>query len=86
VIAGSVYATASARGLSAEDAEQLLHNQRIVVRNPRAPEPRSRRLLVGRTNGGRYLTVVLEQTADPTTWLIITGWVSTEVERNLLDR
>jgi hypothetical protein len=29
---------------------------------------------------------VIEQTIDLTTWLIVTGWSSTEVERNLLER
>jgi hypothetical protein len=31
------------------------------------------------------LTVVIEQTVDPTSWLIVTGWSSTAVERNLLE-
>ena len=74
------------RNVSAEEAEQLLHNEHVTVRNPSAPDLRTRRLLIGRTDGGRYLTLVLEQTTDPTTWLTITGWDSTEVERNLLDR
>jgi hypothetical protein len=34
-----------------------------------------RRLLIGRTDGGRALTLVIEQTIDPTTWLIVTGWI-----------
>jgi hypothetical protein len=33
--------------------------------------------LIGRTDGGRYLTMVIEQTAEPTSWLIVTGWPST---------
>jgi len=72
------------RGISAEEAEQLLHNDHVTVRNPRASDPGSRRLLIGRTDGGRSLTLVIEQTVDPTTWLIITGWASTDPERILL--
>jgi hypothetical protein len=64
--------------------EQLLRNDHITVRNSHAPEPGSRRLLIGRTDGGRRLTRVIEQTIDPTTWLVITGWDSTDVERKLL--
>jgi hypothetical protein len=45
-----------------------------------------RRLLIGLTDGGRALTIVIEPTVDPTTWLIVTGWSSTAVERNLLER
>jgi hypothetical protein len=31
------------------------------------------------------VTLVIEQTVDPTTWLIVTGWASTDPERKLLD-
>ena len=73
-----------ARNISAEEAEQLLRNAHIVVRNQRAPDPGSRRLLIGRTDGQRGLTLVIERTLEPTTWLGITGWESTDVERKLL--
>jgi len=73
-----------ARGISADEVAELLRNAYAVVRNPRAPTPGSRRLLIGRTNGGRCLTLVIEQTVEPTTWLTITGWESTEIERKLL--
>lgn len=29
--------------------------------------------------------LVIERTVDPTTWLIVTGWSSTDAERKLLD-
>jgi hypothetical protein len=73
-----------ARNISAEEAGQLLRNAHVVVRNPHAPTPGSRRLLIGRTDGRRSLTLVIEETVEPTTWLGITGWESTEVERKLL--
>jgi hypothetical protein len=56
------------------------------VRNPHEASPGRRRLLIGRTDGGRALTLVIEQTVDPTTWLIITGWESSTRERKLLER
>jgi len=34
----------------------------------------------------RILTLVIEQTLEPTTWLIVTGWIATEVERRVLER
>jgi hypothetical protein len=40
--------------------------------------------LVGRTDGGRVLSLVVERTLEPTTWLIVTGWDATEVERRLV--
>jgi hypothetical protein len=46
-------------------------------------KPGKRRLLIGRTDGGRILTLVIERTDDPTTWLIVTGWSSTDAERKI---
>ena len=77
----------AARGISADQAQQLPRNAHVVVGNPReGGDPGVRRLLVGQTDGGRSLTIVIERTVDPTTWLIVTGWNSTVVERNLLAR
>lgn len=67
--------------------QQLLRNDHAVIDNPReGGEPDARRLLIGVTDGGRALTVVIERTIDPTTWLVVTGWSSTAVERKLLER
>jgi hypothetical protein len=71
-----------ALGISAQEAEQLLRNRHATVRNPRDGK---RRLLIGRTNGGRILTLVVEATVDRTTWLIVTGWESTAAERKILE-
>ena len=71
-------------GLGAE-AEQLPRNRHLTIRNPRAAHKDKRRLLIGRTDGGRPLTLVIERTAEPTTWLIVTGWSSTEAERKILE-
>ena len=42
--------------------------------------------MIGTTDGGRVLTLVIERTIEPTTWLIVTGWSATDAERNLLAR
>lgn len=74
-----------ARRISAEEAEQMPRNRHVAVRNPRDRGRRGTRLLlISRTDGNRVLTLVIERTVDPTTWLIVTGWSSTEVERKLL--
>lgn len=52
----------------------------------RAAASLRRRLMIGTTDGGRALTLVIERTIEPTTWLIVTGWSSTDAERNLLGR
>jgi len=40
--------------------------------------------MIGRTDEGRFLTLVIERTGDQTTWLVVTGWNSTAVERRIL--
>ena len=76
------------RRISDDEAEQLPRNRHVVVENVRAvrdrPQPPERRLLIGRTDGSRTLTLVTEETLDPETWLIITGWDSTAAERRIL--
>lgn len=74
-----------ARGISDREGEQLLRNAHVIVRNPAAASELERRLLVGRTDGGRVLTLVIEQTIEPTAWLIVTGWTSTARERKMLE-
>jgi uncharacterized DUF497 family protein len=74
-----------ARGISAEEVEQLPRNH-VMARNPRErADPGKRILLIGHTDGGRLLTVVIQRTEDPTTWLIVTGWSSTVGERKIME-
>jgi uncharacterized DUF497 family protein len=79
-----------ARGISEREAAQVLDNAYVIARNLRGRasrrQPSERRALIGRTDGGRALTLVIEETIEPTSWLIITGWTATERERKLLDR
>lgn len=74
-----------ARRISTAEAEQLPRNRHAVLRNRRhARDSGERRLLVGQTDGGRALTLVIERTIDPTTWLIVTGWTATVRERRII--
>lgn len=75
-----------ARSIATAETNQLLRNRHATLRNPRGHGGEGeRRLLVGRTNGGRALTLVIERTVDPTTWLIVTGWTATPTERKIID-
>jgi uncharacterized DUF497 family protein len=75
-----------ARDISTAEAEQLPRNRHATARNPRGSgEEGERLMLIGRTDGGRVLTLVIERTLDPTTWLIVTGWLATDRERKILD-
>jgi len=56
------------RGNFAEEAGQIPRNAHLIARNQRGTgEPGARRSLIGRTDGGRALTLVIEQTVDPGT-------------------
>lgn len=72
------------RGISVSEAHELPWNGPVVVHNP-AGEHADRRLLLGRTDGGRYLTLVIEATADSGTWMVVTGWDSSPRERKIID-
>jgi hypothetical protein len=75
-----------ARGISEREAEQIPQNSHATATNPRKrPGSPERLLLIGRTNGGRVLTLVIERTVDPTTWVVVTGWQASERERTLLE-
>lgn len=72
------------RGISTDEVLELPWNRYRVVAEAHAPDP-ERRFLIGRTNAGRFLTVVIAPTDEPTTWLVITGWEATIGQRRLLD-
>lgn len=79
-----------ARGISNHEVEQIIDNRFVIALNPRrnrrsANTLHVRRLLTGLTNGGRALTLVVERTVEPTTWLVVTGWTATKAERKMLD-
>ena len=73
-----------ARSISVSEVRELPWNGPAALRNPSAG-PADRRLLLGRTNGGRCLTLVIEATEEPTTWLVITGWESSARERKIIE-
>jgi hypothetical protein len=79
-----------ARAISMAEADQTLRNRHVLLLNrrgnPDRPQPADRRLLIGQTDGGRFITLVIETTLDPATWLLITGWDSTARERTILER
>jgi len=63
-----------ARGITTQDARKVPRSDHNDVPNPHAVGTSTRRLLIGRTTGGRARTQVIEQSVDPTTWPIVTGW------------
>lgn len=79
-----------ARSISVVEAEQTIWNRHVLIRNrrgkPERRQPKTRRLVIGESDAGRVLTLVIEETIEPTTWLLITGWDSTPGERKILER
>lgn len=77
-----------ARAILIEEAQQLLDNRYLILRNPgrrrRRRQGPAGRLVIGRTDGGRALMLVVERTHEPTPWLIVTGWDATARERKIL--
>jgi uncharacterized DUF497 family protein len=76
------------RAISIDEAQQLIDNRYVIVRNVgrrrRHERELARRLVIGRTDGGRALTLVVERTSEPTTWVIVTSWSATDRERKIL--
>jgi hypothetical protein len=80
----------AARGISVDETEELIDNRYVIRRNTgrrrrNRRKLETRRIVNGRTNGGRALTLVVERTKTPTSWLIITGWPATPVERRRIE-
>lgn len=57
-----------ARGITPEESDQLRRNVYVIARNPHQDPRGERAFLIGETDGGRVLTLVIERTGDPTTW------------------
>jgi hypothetical protein len=69
------------RGIDPKEVEQLPANGARGARNPRPRRPGSR-FLIGPTNGGRMLTVVVEpEPADDGVWHVRTAWDSSVAEQ-----
>jgi Phage integrase family len=82
----SARSTSSAPGASRTRRLRSCRATRTSRSGTRVALSRRGRLLIGRTDGGRVLTLVIERTVDPTTWLIVTGWGATLAERRMLRR
>ncbi len=69
-------------GVTIGEVNQIVENRHIVVRNRR--HRRAPLLLIGRTHGGRVLSVPIEKTAEPDVWRPVTAFPATEAQTSLL--
>jgi hypothetical protein len=68
-----------ARGISEAAIVQIVANGAVLARNPR-PRSKGSRWLLGPTDGGELLTVVVEPTADDGVWRVLTAWRSSRAQ------
>jgi hypothetical protein len=61
---------------------EIFENPYTVRRNKKTGS--GDRQVIGRTNGGRFLTIILAATVVPGRWRPVTGWPSTRGERSAL--
>lgn len=66
-------------GITAEELFQLLDDEYRVFRNRR--HRAAQVLLIGRTHGGRVLTVPIASTHIEGRWRPVTGWDATAAEK-----
>jgi uncharacterized DUF497 family protein len=71
-------------GVTPREVNQMVENPHILVRNRKGK--RAPMLLIGRTHGGRVLSVPLAKTRDPGVWRPITAFPATEAQTALLDK
>ena len=71
-------------GVTPREVNQMVENPHIIVRNRRGK--RAPVLLIGRTHGGRVLSVPLAKTREPGVWRPVTAFPATEAQTALLDK
>jgi uncharacterized DUF497 family protein len=74
------------RGIAPAEVRQLPSHTHMTLPQRLSTAGRQRHMLIGRTDGGRPLTVVIEETSDSASWIVITGWQSSIRERKLVWR
>jgi len=72
-------AKAAAHGVSAAEVLQLLDGDFRLFRNKRGRT--GTHVLIGRTHGGRFLTVPVVPTSVEGVWRVITAWPSSDAEK-----
>jgi len=71
-------------GVTPREVNQMVENPHIVVKNRN--HRRGQHLMIGRTHGGRVLTVPLAKTRLRDTWRPTTAYPATDAQTRLLDR
>lgn len=70
--------------VSSVEVQQVIFNRHVTVANPRGESGSI--LLIGRSDGGRILTVPLAPTDDPGTWRPATAFDASRHQMTLFQR
>jgi len=71
-------------GVTPREVSQMVENPHIVVRN--RSDRQGQHLMIGRTHGGRALTVALTKTRSTETWRPVTAYPATDAQSRLLEK
>jgi len=72
------------RSIEQWEAHEVLFNRNVLLRNKRNRAASHR--LVGRTDAGRLLTLLVRPTDDAGVWEVVNGWQASSGERALFER
>jgi uncharacterized DUF497 family protein len=68
-------------GVRVSEVNQVLGNPHVLAKNPKGTD--NSLFLIGHTDGGRALTIVVSPTNDTSVWRPITAYASTQEHVNL---
>lgn len=71
-------------GVTVREVYQVVENPHVVVKNRK--RRRGKYLMIGRTRGGRVLTVALANTRTVDTWRPVTAYEATDAQKRVLER
>lgn len=69
--------------ITPREIRQVVENRHLTRQNP---GHEGRRLLLGRSHGGRYLVISIEPAGDETSWRPVTGRDAKKDERELIQK
>jgi hypothetical protein len=72
----------AAHGVTAFEVDQVLASDYVVIRNRKGRT--GSHLLIGRSYGGRCITIPITPTDDPTIWRPVTAWPCKPAEERRL--
>jgi len=70
-----------ARGIGEAEPFEVWFNRHVILRNRRNRAASHR--MVGKTDGGRMLTLLMTQTEDVGVWVAVNAWPASKAEKTM---